>query len=150
MSLSLGDFSKLVTAKLPENATWFSSCYGCVNLESINIPNGITSLTGQGLTNCRKLVLTEIPASVKTIGGNNIYETFNIAATATKKIKVLSEDVVSLTHIASFATANSQGIYIPSVDVYVPDSAFDDYKVADNWSTIFEAGKLHKLSEWTN
>lgn len=149
-SYGFQEFSKLVTAKLPENATWFPICYNCANLESINIPNGVTSLTGQSLNNCIKLVLTEIPASVKTIGGDNAFEAFRIAETATKKIKVLSEDVVSLTQIASFAVMNNEGGYIPSVDVYVPDSAFDDYKVADNWSTIFEAGKLHKLSEWTD
>lgn len=131
-------FSKLVTAKLPENATWFPNCYGCVNLESINIPNGVTSLNDfSTFTQCSKLIIGSIPDSVTSLG-------FDSSNLPTQNIKILNTEQVVTCVRNNVITQNGQY----HIGYYVPDALYEDYKVAENWSTLYSKGKLFKLSEY--
>ena len=42
--------------------------YGCTELTSINIPNGVTKIEGSTFYGCRRLTSINIPNSVKSIG----------------------------------------------------------------------------------
>lgn len=135
---SFQNFSKLVTAKLPENATWFPNCYGCVNLESINIPNGVTSLNTINIfVQCSKLIIGSIPANVTSIG-------FSSGSLPTQNIKILNTEQVVTCKNKDVISQNGQY----RIGYYVPDALYEDYKVAENWNTLYANGKLFKLSEY--
>ncbi len=65
----------LSTYTIKEEAKWigngaFSSCR---NLNSIEIPNSVTSIGGSAFSYCSNLIPFEIPNSVKRIGGSTFY-----------------------------------------------------------------------------
>lgn len=81
----IGDFAfyecKFSKIKIPNNVTelGYYAFYDCVNLKEINLPYGLTSLSGpHSLSGCSSLTKVVIPDSVSYMDGWIFYDSINI------------------------------------------------------------------------
>ena len=64
----------LKSIELGKGLTTIGSFYRCIGLESIVIPEGVTTIKEGAFNGCTKLASVTIPASVTTIGKNAFYD----------------------------------------------------------------------------
>ena len=133
----------------------------CCSLSNIVIPDSVTSIGSYAFNNCDSLASVVIPSSVTSIGSyafNNCYSLSSI---------VIPEGVTSIGNYAfgicygmafydfsqctSVPTLSGTSVFssIPSdCKFVVPDSLYDTWKAATNWST--HASKMVKASEFNS
>lgn len=131
-----------------------SSAYA---LNCLQIPEGVTSLGGENftVTNCLKRV--KLPSTVTSIGNTAFWSSqinaiiMPPALTATIQSNTFASnsqlrliDFSSATAVAP--TSNAYGGVSNECKIVVPDSLYDDWIVASNWSNY--ASKIVKASEY--
>ena len=112
--------------------TAFGNCY---SLAKITIPSGITSIGNSAFTNCYSLASLTIPSNVTSIYSS----TFQSCRSITKYDFSQHTSVPTLSNTNAFTGIN--GI----CKIIVPDSLYDSWIAATNWSTY--ADYIYKVSE---
>ena len=112
----------------------------CENLELSSLPANVSAIGSSAFYYCSKITANVIPASVTSIGTFAFY-----MCKLLEHIKCLPTTPPNLGNKNAFGVKNYGNTL---ADVYVPDASYDAYKVASAWSDLFDAGKLHKLSEY--
>jgi hypothetical protein len=100
----------------------FSNCF---SLQSISIPSGVTSIGNYAFNYCFSLQSISIPSGVRSIGSSafgfcysiRVYDFSNHAS------------VPSLANVNAFANTST------TKKIVVPDSLYDTWKAASNWSS---------------
>lgn len=112
----------------------FQNCY---SLASVTIPQGVTSIGNNVFIYCRPLASVTIPQGLTSIG-SGVFS--NCQCMSFYDFRALSS-VPSLQNKSAFSS-------IPSdCKIVVPDSLYDSWKTATNWSTY--ASNIVKASEFT-
>ena len=136
----------------------FSDCY---SLASIVISQGVTSIGYNAFRHCYSLASIVIPQGVKSIGSNEFQYCYSLSRI------VIPEGVTSIGSNA-FSSCYGMAFYdfsrctsVPTLGgtsvfssissdckIVVPDSLYDTWKAATNWST--HASKMVKASEFNS
>ena len=122
----------------------FSYCY---SLQSVTIPNSVTSIGGNAFSYCYSLQSVTIPSGVTSIGGYAFYYCYSLQSVT------IPNSVTSIGGYA-FASCTGMGAYIlkpetpPTLTnantfssipsdcvIYVPTGKLTDYQTANIWST---------------
>jgi hypothetical protein len=112
----------------------FSNCY---SLASVVIPQSVTSIIAYAFSNCYSLASVVIPQSVTSIGSSAFSKCYGMAFYDFRA----SKSVPTLSNTNAFDS-------IPSdCKIVVPDSLYDTWIAATNWST--HASNIIKASEYT-
>ena len=111
--------------------------YNCCSLASIAIPQGVTSISNNTFYYCYSLASIAIPQGVTSIG---TYAFYNCQCMSFYDFRALSS-VPSLQNKNAFTSNPSD------FKIVVPDSLYDSWKTATNWSTY--ASNIIKASEFT-
>ena len=134
----------------------FQACY---SLTDILLPNGVTSIGAYAFQNASKLTSVNIPSSLVDFGGGYTFinctslssamcipaTVVNIpAATFNNCPKIPVFDFSSHTLIPTLAHTNA--FERTNGTIVVPDSLYDQWKAATNWSTY--ASRIVKASEF--
>ena len=151
----------LASVVIPESVTSIGNhaFNGCYSLASVVIPDSVTSIGSNAFSNCQSLASVVIPEGVTSIGASAFNGCYSLAS-------VVIPD--SVTSIGSYAFRNCSGMAyydfrasksvptlsntnafdnIPSdCKIVVPDSLYDTWIAATNWST--HASKIIKASEF--
>jgi hypothetical protein len=100
----------------------FSNCY---SLQSISIPSGVTSIGSNAFNYCYSLKSISIPSGVTSIGSNAFNYCYSI------RVYDFSNhaSVPSLANVNAFANTST------TKKIVVPDSLYDTWKAASNWSS---------------
>jgi hypothetical protein len=108
----------------------------CCELTSVSIPEGVTSIGNYAFADCSSLTSINIPNSVTFFGQNIFYY-----CTSMQYYDFSTHELVpSLSFTNNFTK-------IPSTcKIIVPDTLYDDWIVARNWSTY--ASNIIKKSDW--
>ena len=104
----------------------------CTNLESVKIPNTVTSIRHSAFQYCCNLESIIIPSSVNSIGISAFSE-----CKALKDIYCQAENVPE-THSSAFNNSP-----IENMTLYVPGESMNAYKTTDPWSGF---GKFQTLT----
>ena len=135
----------------------FENCY---SLTSVIIPNGVILIEDSSFRNCYSLTNIVIPNSVKNIYGSAFYFCYSLTnIVISKSIKSIGNYVFyncySLTkydfsQCSSVPTLSNTSCFTsinPICKIIVPDSLYNTWKAASNWSTY--ADYIYKASEVT-
>ena len=128
----------LQAVKIGKNVTRISNYafYDCASLASVVIPEGVTRIGTYAFYNCYSLASIVIPSSVTNIGTYAFYNCYGMAYYDFRA----SKSVPTLLNTNAFDS-------IPSdCKIVVPDSLYDTWIAATNWST--HASKIIKASEF--
>ena len=135
-SYAFNNCNSLVSVVIPDSVTSidssaFSNCY---SLASVVIPQGVTSIGSSAFSNCYSLASVVIPQGVTSIDSNAFYNCYGMAFYDFRA----SKSVPTLSNTNAFNN-------IPSdCKIVVPDSLYDTWKAATNWSTY--ASRIVKAS----
>ena len=113
------------------NTSW-NTFYGCSSLQSIQLPESLTTIDGSAFNGCSSLKEITIPAGVTKINGgafNNCSSLQYIRIEATTPPTLASTSAIPSTIGA----------------IYVPDESVTAYQAATNWSSF--ASKIKGISE---
>ncbi len=119
---SFDEFRAFGTCGLKE--VYPSMFSGCVEMQSIILPDSITSIGANAFENCRLLTQLSIPKNVTSIGENAF------KGSALNKIVVNNPKPISMNASKVFNGMLSDNEYI----IYVPDSVVDLYK--KEWASV--------------
>lgn len=111
-----------------------SAFYNCCSLTNVIIPNSVTSIGG-AFYNCRSLTSIAIPSGVTSINSNAFYSCYSL----TKYDFSQHTNVPTLSNTNAFTNINN------IAKIIVPDSLYDEWIAASNWSTY--ADYIYKASE---
>ena len=165
---SIGSFafsrcSSLSSIVIPEGVTSIdrNAFFYCSSLSSIVIPEGVTSIGLNAFSDCSSLSSIVIPEGVTSI------DNYAFAYCSSLSSIVIPEGVTSIGNYA-FSTCSGMAFYdfsrctsVPTLGgtsvfsnissdckIVVPDSLYDTWKAATNWST--HASKMVKDSEFNS
>ena len=131
----------------------------CSSLASVVIPNSVTSIGTYAFRVCSSLTSVVIPSKVTSIGTSTFYQCYSLAS-------IIIPSGVTKIDGAAFHSCYGMALYdfsacssvptlsytsafkgIPSdCKIVVPDSLYDTWKAATNWSTY--ASRIVKASEF--
>ena len=114
-----------------------SAFYGCRSLTSIVIPNGVTSIGNHAFYSCSSLTSIIIPDSVMSIDGYTFQNCYSIT----------KYDFSQCTAVPTLSNTNAFSGINKIAKIIVPDSLYDEWIAAANWSTY--ANYIYKASEVT-
>ena len=104
--------------------------YVCDAITDIAIPASVESIGSSAFQNCDELTDIAIPASVESIGAYGFYYCNKLAT-----IRVLRGAANGITTIGAHAfSLSGDSPAFSSRKIYVPKSALDTYRAADNWT----------------
>ena len=154
---------KLKTISLPNCIRiGYGAFYGCYNLISVNLPL-VEILAASVFNSCTKLETISLP-SLLTLGNVSIFyncrnlteANFPLVTGITEevfrycyklnKITLGANQVCNLINTNAFSNAGTQNTN-PNhiIYIYVPSALIENYKVATNWSTLYNNGKVDFL-----
>ena len=124
---------------IPNSATSIGSdaFYFCHSLKNVVVPNGVTSIGSDAFNSCYALTNVVIPNSVTSIGTYAFYYCYAL----TKYDFSQHTSVPTLSNTNAFSGINK------IAKIIVPDSLYDEWIAAANWSTY--ADYIYKASEVT-
>ena len=130
--------SSLRTITLPKSmlqivAYTFDSCS---SLKSIVIPKEVTVINGDAFASCITLAYVIMPSNLLTILSRSFYTCYGVAIYDFST----SQSVPTLNNANAFTSISSK------CKIIVPDTLYDTWIAATNWSTY--ASKIIKKSEW--
>ena len=113
------------------NTSW-NTFYGCSSLQSIQLPESLTTIDGSAFNGCSSLKEITIPAGVTKINGG--------AFNSCSSLQYIRIEATTPPTLASTSA-------IPSTigAIYVPDESVTAYQAATNWSSF--ASKIKGISE---
>ena len=131
------DCSSLTSIVIPNSVTNIGSFafFRCYSLTNVVIPNSVTSIDSYAFGNCSSLTNLIIPNSMTSIGSyafNSCYSLINYDFSQHTGVPTLS---------STDAFNSINGI----CKIIVPDSLYDEWIAASNWSTYTEY--IYKASE---
>lgn len=133
--------SSLSSVVIPNSVTSIetNALYSCPSLLTIIIPDSVTSIGSSALYSCPSLSTIMIPDSVTSIGDSAFFQCFG----------VVKYDFTAATAVPSLG--GSKAFYDISADckIVVPDGLYDQWIIADTWSTSTIADHIVKASEYT-
>ena len=137
-SNAFSDCQSLASVVIPEGVTSIGNYAfnGCYSLASVVIPDSVTSIGGNAFQNCYSLASVVIPSGATSIGSyafRNCYGMAYYDFRASKSVPTLSN-------------TNAFGSIPSDCKIVVPDSLYDTWIAATNWST--HASKIIKTSEF--
>ena len=107
--------------------------FRCTSLLSVTIPEGVTKIDAYAFQECKSLSSVTIPASVTSIGNSGFDTCSNL-----KEVFVLRDNTNGITTLGSSVFYGT-----PNAVIWVPSTALETYKNADNWSYYYyDAGKI--------
>ena len=123
-----------------ENCTSFGvACFqNCRSLKEIKILSNITNIDNAAFGGCYNLLNIIFPSSVTTIGNTAFSNCLSIAY----------YDFTSHTSIPTLVNSNAFQNIPSDCKIIVPDDLYEDWIVANNWSTY--ASYIIKASDWNN
>ena len=149
----------LTNINIPDSVTsiYNSAFYNCNKLTSITIPNNVTSITKEAFYSCAKLTNVTIPNSVTSIGASAFFSCRRlISVTMGGGVTSIGNDAFYGCSIMEYNF--SQSTSVPTLGnslginsigkIIVPDSLYDEWIAASNWSTY--ANYIYKASEVQN
>ena len=149
----------LTNINIPDSVTsiYNSAFYNCNKLTSITIPNNVTSITKEAFYGCAKLTNVTIPNSVTSIGASAFFSCRRlISVTMGGGVTSIGNDAFYGCSIMEYNF--SQSTSVPTLGnslginsigkIIVPDSLYDEWIAASNWSTY--ADYIYKASEVQN
>lgn len=110
----------------------FTSCY---SLTSVVIPDSVTSISGEAFTYCYSLTRVVIPGGVTSLSGSAFYYCYSIT----------KYDFSQCTAVPTLSSKNVFYNINAICKIIVPDSLYDEWIAAENWSTY--ANYIYKASE---
>ena len=135
--------------------------YSCYALSSVVIPNSVTSIGSSAFYTCYSLASVVIPNSVKTIGNDAFYycsaltsvvipnSVTSIGSGAFRYCEYISlfdfRDHTSVPTLSSYTAFNNLA---SDRKIVVPDSLYDTWIAATNWSNSTVANYIVKASEF--
>lgn len=127
--------AKLTSITIPNNVTSITkeAFRGCSGLTNINIPNSVTSIGASAFFSCRRLISVTMGGGVTSIGNDAFYG-----------CSIMEYNFLQSTSVPTLG--NSLGINSIG-KIIVPDSLYDKWIAASNWSTY--ANYIYKASEVT-
>ena len=133
------DCGSLTSVIIPNGVTNIGSSafYGCNSLTSIIIPDSVTSIFKYAFYNCGSLTSIIIPDSVTSIGNSVFYGCFSLT----------KYDFSQCTAVPTLSNKNAFSGINKIAKIIVPDSLYDEWIAATNWSTY--ADYIYKASEVT-
>lgn len=153
---------KLSSIRLPNNIKQIMAnvFYGCNELASIKIPDSVFLLGTQAFRNCTSLEEVVAPVSVTTIRGSIFYGCTNLkrvifegdiitSVGATTFRDCTSLEVVDLSNCSTVIKLDNVSAFqnVPTTcKIVVPDSLYDNWKAATNWSSF--ASQIIKKSDY--
>ena len=139
---SIGDMAfiscySLTNLIIPNSVTSIGSSTfdGCRSLTNVIIPNGVTSIGNSTFYDCHSLTSIAIPSGVTSINSNAFYSCYSL----TKYDFSQHTSVPTLSNTNAFTNINN------IAKIIVPDSLYDEWIAASNWSTY--ANYIYKASE---
>lgn len=99
--------------------------YNCIGLKDINIPDNVTTIETSTFSGCKSLTSINIPNSVTSIKNSAFTNCSGMAF----------YDFSSHTVIPTLSNKNAFAGIPSDCRIIVPDSLYEDWKVATNWST---------------
>ena len=112
--------------------------YNCYSLSSIVISNSVTSIGNHAFGYCYSLSSIVISNSVTSIGNYAFYNCYGMAF----------YDFSQCTSVPTLGGTNVFSSIPSDCKIVVPDSLYDTWKAATNWST--HASKMVKASEFNS
>lgn len=152
--------TSLTSVTIPDSVTSIggSAFSGCTSLTSITIPSSVTSIGYSAFAGCMGLTSITIPDSVTSIAGSAFSGCKNL--TSVKFIgqppqityfqncnKVAKYDFRGSTSIPTLQSTSAIG-HAAGCKIVVPDSLYDDWQQATNWSALTNVVWV-KASEYT-
>ena len=115
----------LTSIEIPNSVTsiGYAAFEGCFSLASVEIPNGVERIENWTFGNCSSLTSVVIPNSMARIGDMAFYNCSSLAT-----VTCYAEDVPEFVGSSVFANVPQN-----EATLYVPASALEDYKAADQW-----------------
>lgn len=112
------------------------SLSNCYSLKSVIISNRLTNIGDYLFDGCYSLTSITIPKSITTIGAQSFNRCYSMRY----------YDFSSHTSIPTLSNANAFQYIQSDCKIIVPDSLYEDWKAATNWSNY--ASYIIKESEW--
>ena len=107
----------------------------CVSIESITLPQSLTELGVGAFYNCDGLTSVTLPENVATIGDS----AFNKC-----------DNLVSVYSMATTPPTIGGDVFMrDNVTIYVPDTAYSDYKGDTKWSTYNIYGETYESTDFS-
>ena len=133
--------------------------WGCTKLESVTIPNGVTSIGNNFLRDCTSLSSLTLSVNTETIGGNAFYGCSSLLSVT------IPETVTSIGGYAFYGcsklkTVTCLATNVPTTELgafnnvpqstatlYVPASSVDAYKAASQWKNFGTILPIEEVTE---
>lgn len=131
---------KCISPKEVTTMTQMHKFNNCVNLEEVNIPEGITNIINNGFDNCNKLKDITLPNSLTTIGSYAFRKCYNLINI------ILPENLQRINSYAFIDCVSIKKIEFPKSLTYMEDGLFNACRsltsvVFRNTNTIEYFGK---------
>jgi hypothetical protein len=135
---AFGNCSTLSSVVIPDGVTSigttaFGSCY---TLSSVVIPNSVTSISYSAFYYCYSLSSIFIPSSVTSIDDYAFNSCYGMAF----------YDLSQCVAVPTLANTNAFSSIPSDCKIIVPDTLYDEWVAATNWSTY--ANRIIKKSDW--
>ena len=121
------EFYKMDTLVLPAQLTKipYKAVSECVALQSIVVPEGVTEIEYSAFLGCSGLETLSLPSTLQSIADNGF-----ASCSALKEMRVHAQ-------IPPTVYANTFSGVKRTIQVYVPQSAYNDYTTAEVWKEFF-------------
>lgn len=155
--------SSLTNVVIPNGVTYIgtNAFYYCYSLKSLVIPNSVTSIEASTFSSCGSLTNVVISNGVTSIGGNAFSYCYSlkslviingvtsIGSDAFYDCRSLMKyDFSQCTAVPTLSNTNALANINNIAKIIVPDSLYDEWIAASNWSTY--ADYIYKASEVQN